>query len=299
MSYLPAVSAPQASTLPVQTPQKSFIATWLFALLLGGLGIDRFYLGKVGTGILKLLTFGGFGIWALVDLIITLTGNQKDKKGRPLAGYQEHKKVALWVSVGVIIASLVVGFFSPPAPALETLDEVDVNGLVVADACEAVRDAGWRVHEVAGSGDDSEKSDCSDTERKVVEASFTNVDDSWSDDRKGTVVFYFANDPKSPEVAPAKPAVPKATEEPTPVETTPPQAPAETAGGYQEIYDVYSTRLQNECPALSMTECAELSNEGVMKMAEYMYAASGTDGQYATYEKWAGDLMNVYMSSVQ
>lgn len=65
--------------LPVQKSQKSYTATWLLGLLLGSIGVDRFYLGKVGTGILKLLTLGGLGIWTLIDLIFSITGNTKDK----------------------------------------------------------------------------------------------------------------------------------------------------------------------------------------------------------------------------
>ena len=61
--------------------EKSFVATLILCVLLGGLGVHRFYVGKTGTGILMLLTFGGLGIWTLVDLIIIATQKFKDSKG--------------------------------------------------------------------------------------------------------------------------------------------------------------------------------------------------------------------------
>lgn len=61
--------------------EKSFSATLLLCLFLGSIGAHRFYVGKVGTGILMLITLGGLGIWTLIDIIRISTGSFTDKKG--------------------------------------------------------------------------------------------------------------------------------------------------------------------------------------------------------------------------
>ncbi|HYB02316.1 MAG TPA: TM2 domain-containing protein [Ktedonobacteraceae bacterium] len=78
--------APYQGQVPVMTmePQKSWIATVLLCQLLGTLGIHRFYTGRIISGIFQLLTFGGFGIWVLIDLIMIISGDFKDSYNRPL-----------------------------------------------------------------------------------------------------------------------------------------------------------------------------------------------------------------------
>lgn len=79
---------PQQSPLPGMMMalelQKNWTTTAFLCYFLGGLGIHRFYTGRVVSGIFQLLTFGGFGIWTLIDLIMIITGQFTDKYDRPL-----------------------------------------------------------------------------------------------------------------------------------------------------------------------------------------------------------------------
>jgi TM2 domain-containing membrane protein YozV len=63
---------------------KGFVPALLLCFFFGVLGVHRFYVGKVGTGILQLLTLGGLGIWALVDFILIVVGSFTDKNGLPI-----------------------------------------------------------------------------------------------------------------------------------------------------------------------------------------------------------------------
>ncbi|MEM9917731.1 MAG: TM2 domain-containing protein [Bacteroidota bacterium] len=60
---------------------KKWIVALLLSIFLGGLAIDRFYLGYVGLGIVKLITLGGFGVWALIDLVLIAIRALKPKDG--------------------------------------------------------------------------------------------------------------------------------------------------------------------------------------------------------------------------
>jgi hypothetical protein len=74
----------QAKEVPGLFSQKEWLTTTLLSFFLGGLGVDRFYLGYTGLGVLKLITCGGLGIWALIDFILILLHKVPDSDGRPL-----------------------------------------------------------------------------------------------------------------------------------------------------------------------------------------------------------------------
>ena len=95
--FVPAAGAPAPAPAPapamagvpmgatqVGGEEKEWLVALLLAIFVGYLGIDRFYLGYTGLGILKLLTLGGCGLWQLIDLILIVMGKLPDANGMPL-----------------------------------------------------------------------------------------------------------------------------------------------------------------------------------------------------------------------
>ncbi|MEJ2693788.1 MAG: TM2 domain-containing protein [Candidatus Thiodiazotropha sp.] len=64
--------------------EKRILPAFLLCFFFGVFGVHRFYVGKVGTGILQIVTLGGLGIWTLIDLIMIIVGAFTDKEGNKI-----------------------------------------------------------------------------------------------------------------------------------------------------------------------------------------------------------------------
>jgi len=88
--YVPPQQFPQQPQWGMQQPyqqmgmQKDWLTTLLLCIFLGFLGVHRFYTGHIVIGLIQLFTFGGCGIWWLIDLIMIATGSFTDSNGLPL-----------------------------------------------------------------------------------------------------------------------------------------------------------------------------------------------------------------------
>ena len=74
-----------AKQVPGVFSKRDWLVALILSVLVGSLGVDRFYLGKIGTGILKLITFGGLGIWWIIDIVLIALKKLNDKAGYKLA----------------------------------------------------------------------------------------------------------------------------------------------------------------------------------------------------------------------
>jgi len=114
-----------------EIPLFNYHITLLLSVCFGWTGLDRFYIGKIGTGILKLVTFGGFGIWWLIDIMSLLLNKQTDVYGRDL--FEKDKKeitvlcllalTGVWhyfylglnrlgfIKIGILVLSFIFFFF--------------------------------------------------------------------------------------------------------------------------------------------------------------------------------------------
>lgn len=102
-------------TVPPVTPfqsvpsDKNYLTTGLLSIFLGVLGVHRFYLGKKGSGVAQFLTFGGLGLWTLVDVISILFGTVKDSNGRTVTKDSKSFKILCGAAGAVLVLGIVSG----------------------------------------------------------------------------------------------------------------------------------------------------------------------------------------------
>lgn len=94
----------------INSPIRGRSSALLLAIVTGFFGGHRFYTGHIGIGIIQFLTFGGFFIWQIIDIISILFGSFKDADGRPL---DPSKPIAndLWKLVGTIFGGFLLSGF--------------------------------------------------------------------------------------------------------------------------------------------------------------------------------------------
>jgi len=164
-----------ANSTPLQQPPsggKSWLVTLILSVLLGFFGIDRFYLGKTKTALLKLITLGGLGIWSLIDWVNLLRGTVTDGQGNPLVGRERNFKVGIIILVVLLLVDCTVGYF-----AIAGLSNNGYNSATQTAYVKACESAGGSAS-LCGCGYNILKEEYSYKEFKSLENNFNSPQSS-------------------------------------------------------------------------------------------------------------------------
>src|SRR6266487_4884321 len=121
---------------PKPPVRSHFYPTFFLCLFLGGFGAHRFYTGKIKSGVVQLVTLGGCGVWALVDLITILLGKFKDKNGVPMSNV--NPKVTWASAVVVTVIGLAVLGGEQTAPSGSSSSGVSISTSSAGNSGKAV-----------------------------------------------------------------------------------------------------------------------------------------------------------------